>query len=333
MYIINPSQSSSNSLVPNCITFDDYDNSPEITLNVNIHFTPNRYPSQNEAILGARRLINDINTVFENLGPYNLTGPNGMVVPFVRRAKIKLKLYSEPTNTADVNGGIWFYDANSDWFDAVDRYNGRAQNIVITSSAPGAACGNAGWVFDVGTQFNRWVYVQDLFCFRDFGLGGTPSVLAHEIGHSLGLDHPTFCTNVCGGVDINLANECNPTCPNERPETCVTGSGENGGPRLCSPLDANGNPTRRLCNVENRSNNITASGGPNLGVAKSITPCQWRVMFNDVRTGGSQYALLCRTAANFNLTTSPLNDYRAAQTITSTSVLNGLASWIIGHLQ
>lgn len=65
------------------------------------------------------------------------------------------------------------------------------------------------------------------------------------------------------------------------------------------------------------SNNITGSC---FRYPKAITPCQWTTMFHDVLEGGSQYALLCFTAANFILATSPLNDYRASQSITSISV-------------
>lgn len=100
-----------------CLTFNDYNNVPEITLNVNVHLLPNRFDNNNDAVNSVRNLIRDLNTFYEELAPYDLLGPNGLVVPHVRRAKIKLKLYSEATNANDVLGGIWLY--NDDNF--IDR--------------------------------------------------------------------------------------------------------------------------------------------------------------------------------------------------------------------
>lgn len=135
--------------------------------------------------------------------------------------------------------------------------------------------------------------------------------LAHEIGHTLGLNHPTWCGNECAGIDINPVVECEARCTTNPPQLCADQPFDFGGPKVCA-----GNT--RLCG--GCSNNLTGSCG---SLIRSITPCQWRTIFNDVLYGKSKYALLCFTASTFSLSQSPLNDYRASQSITSTSVIQG----------
>jgi hypothetical protein len=127
----------------------------------------------------------------------------------------------------------------------------------------------------------------------------------------LGLDHPEYCDNVCNGIDINPNSHCNANCP--QIYTCSPGSFQNNGGKNC-PGNIN------VCNSFDRSNLFTNGS---FQYPKAITPCQWEVVFNDVLKNKPQFALLCASASMFNLTSSPLDDYRASQSITSTSIISG----------
>jgi methionine-rich copper-binding protein CopC len=308
--IINNYNASFNSVNTHCqYSINDYPNVPEITINVNFHILPNRFATNADAVFAAKLLLNNLNKLFENMGQYDLSGPNGIIVPWVQKAKVKLKLYSEPTNTEDILGGIWLYN-NGNW---IDRYAGRALNIRLESgiAANGSDLTRQEGASPVGTGISRDLRVADFFSNRASPIQFFPATLAHEIGHTLGLTHPTWCFNECSGIDIEPANECNSLCP--QTGTCNRDFFDNAGPGQCT---GGGN----LCLVCDRSNNLTGSC---FKFPKAITPCQWTTIFNDVLHGGAPYALLCFTAATFILPTSPLNDYRASQSITSTSLVSG----------
>ena len=134
----------------------------------------------------------------------------------------------------------------------------------------------------------------------------------HELGHRLGLNHSYFCGNECRDIDLNVNTECNPRCPQ------VITCGSNPGPGNGGEVNCNGT-NLGICNTGGTSNNLMGQGNRSY----SITPCQWETMFNGILTYNPQYALLCYTASVFTLPQSPLNDYRASQSITSTSVIQG----------
>jgi Secretion system C-terminal sorting domain len=308
----NNSNSSSNSTCQ--ISFNDYINAPSITLNVNFHVVPNRFANNAEAILAVRRLLDNINLILQNLDRYRID-QNISPAAFVPSTKVKCKLYSEPTNLNDINGGIWLYGNGVDW---TDQYNGRALNIILQSELDALGNDSGGLSGDVaftGTSGNT-INVRNFFFHRNGDIGFFPVTLVHEIGHRLGLNHPEWCNNECANIDIDPALECSTNCP--QVGVCSPNSFENnGGRRAC---EVNGNLVNLCRSSCDRTNLLTAAC---FRYPRAMTPCQWEVIFNDVRRNNPQYALLCFTASTFLLPQSPLNDYRASQSITSTSIIQG----------
>ncbi len=295
-----------------CITFpNSYNQAPVITLNVNIHFVPTGFPTQAEGIIAAKKLLEVANEMWSNLQPYEFPAPNGSPVAHVRNAKLQYKLYSEPSNTADVNGGIWFYQNGQSYS---PKYGNKVIDIVIlndnTPTSP--ACSWGGFVYSLGPQNDNNIFIYDFYCHYFFGLLDDKRILNHELGHRLGLNHSYYCNNECKDIDLNVNTECNPRCPQ------VTTCGPNPGPGNGGSIDCNGT-ILGACNTGGTSNNLMGQGNRSY----AITPCQWETMFNGILNFNPQYALLCYTASVFTLPQSPLNDYRASQSITSTSVLQG----------
>jgi Secretion system C-terminal sorting domain len=295
------------------INYANYLNTADMTILVNFHVVPNRFASPAEAVSAVKNLLNNMNTSLSNFDSYRV---GGVIQPAARvtRSKIKCKLYTESTKTTDLYGGIWLY-STTNWN---DQYSGKVLNIVLESTLDQNgqnACAISGST-SLGTQNGNNVIVQrDFFCHRNDEIRFFPAVVTHELGHLLGLNHPEFCANECVGIDINPSNECNsnPNCPQFG--TCSpTATANNGGRITCNGVEQN------LCNSCDRSNLLTSAC---FLYPKAMTPCQWETIFNNVRVNKPLFGLLCFTATTFNLLTSPLNDYRASQSITSTSVISG----------
>jgi Secretion system C-terminal sorting domain len=295
---------------PSCrINFSDYVNTADMTLRVNFHVLPNRFSNNSDAIEAVKKLLKNMNFMLSNLGSYKIAQVTQSVGE-VPKGKVKCKLYSEASNTNDIYGGIWLYTDGASYS---DKYNGKVINIVLNSRFINGqdACGIGGST-NLGTSGNNRIDVQDFYCHRNDDIRFFPNVVVHELGHLLGLDHPEYCYNICAGIDINATNECNSNCP--QIATCTSsGESNNGGKGICGP-------NQNLCNSCDRSNLFTSAC---FEYPKAMTPCQWETVFNEVYSNSPKYALLCATATMFNLTTSPLDDYRASQSIISTSVLTG----------
>jgi Secretion system C-terminal sorting domain len=303
------------------INFTDFLNTADLTIQVNFHvLESNKFSSTAEIVTAVKNLLKATNERYSNLDYYrvnNVTQP----AAFVPRSKIKFKLYSETTNTADINGGIWLYTANpqavADLGQAfTDRYSGKVLNIVLWS--PTADCSVSPQIALRNNFQGAWngnfLFANDFFCKRNDPIIYFSTLLAHELGHALGLNHPEFCDNECAGIDINPNNECNSSCP--QVNSCNPSSFSNPGEVTCNGVNQN------LCNSCDRSNLLT-SACYTLAYRRAMTPCQWQVVFNEIKSFKPAYGLLCFTASMFTLAASPLNDYRASQSITSTSVISG----------
>lgn len=292
------------------ITFADFLNTADITIQVNFHvMSSTKFSSTTVATNAVKTLLKDMNERLLNFDYYRVNNTI-QAAAFVPRSKIKCKLYSESSNTNDLYGGIWLYPANTDESDYTDKYNGKTLNIILESSNTDDFTGVSG----LGTGGNSFV-VRDFYAKRNDPIAYFSITTVHELGHRLGLHHPEYCNNECAGIDIDASNECNSRCP--QVNTCSpTLIYNNGGDATCNGI------TQKLCNSCDRSNLLT-SACFTLAYRKAMTPCQWETIFNDVSTNKPLYGLLCSTASTFTLSTSPLNDYRASQSITSTSVING----------
>jgi len=90
-----------------------YNNAPIITMYVNVHIWNSDENLQDATLVNrARQMIQVCNETFDNMQQNFRAAPNGQPAPRVEDAKIRLKLYSETTNTNDVNRGIWVYPQN-----------------------------------------------------------------------------------------------------------------------------------------------------------------------------------------------------------------------------
>jgi hypothetical protein len=304
------------------ISFTDFLNTADLTIQVNFHvLESNKFSSTAEAVSAVKNLLKATNERYSNLDYYRVNNAI-QAAALVPRSKIKFKLYSETTNTADVNGGIWLYptanpQSTSD-IAFTDRYSGKVLNIVLWSPTVDCSASIQTAPFNSFQGFwdGQFLSVNDFFCKRNDPIIYFSTLLAHELGHALGLNHPEFCNNECAGIDINPSNECNSNCP--QINTCSPGSSRNdGGLVTCNGVEQN------LCRSSCDRSNLLTSACYALAYRRAMTPCQWQVVFNDIKTAKPAYGLLCFTASMFTLVTSPLNDYRASQSITSTSVISG----------
>jgi Secretion system C-terminal sorting domain len=317
---ILPSRINSNRLLTrsNCFNFStNYDASPIITINVNVQYVNNRFPTFNEAADAIRKFIDDTNEYLATLQQYNLPGPNGSLSAHVLKAKFQLKLYSDATEPTDIYGGIWITNDAYPWLTGSTpplKYGDKVLNIMIndinTTTSP--TCDSNGYVFGIGNTDDNILFISNLYCRHVFNLTKTSTigVLCHEMFHIFGLYHTYMCDNDCRYEDIKIESECRSRCPNI--QICAnSGSGCGRDGIICGGTD-------QICNCFNSSNNMmTQGGGP------SITPCQWKILFNKIFTDKPKYAFLCQTMASFTLPTSPLNEYRATSFIASTSVIQG----------
>jgi Secretion system C-terminal sorting domain len=311
-----------------CFNFNqNYNQAPVLNVNINVHiFRSSRNETDAQLVERVRSLIDESNRVLTDL-----QANFGDRTPWIKNAKIKMKFLSNlVTQPNDAFGGIWIYPYDGDYSIQIDppfqnRYGSDVLDIIIMNTGGGSS----GLAPLGGGNFSNFIRLSDLnnLVFQSQTPGydnsynsGTANlrqlsrVLNHELGHVLNLNHVEFCGNECGNVninpnsDINPSAECGSRCPNVN--TC-----EGFNPSLSG----------FLCN-DGQRNCLWANSGMMMSQGiwqHSITPCQWSVMFNHIRNNPVNYAKLCFTTAIFTLATSPLNDYRASQSITSTSVIQG----------
>jgi len=340
--------SGSSSLVPenHCFDFEtNYEDAPIITIYVNVHIF-NTTPAVSNAVLvqRARDFIRFSNETFANMQQNWRNGPGGVPAPYIPDAKIRVKLYSEASNPNDVNGGIWTYptqmydisntslDHPADILNSVfprpyqSRYGSSVIDVYLINyglynGIQGPNTTSIGGVTYGGlSNADHLVYVTDVNAAAEKDIienSGTNNWLRaisrtfnHEIGHVMSLRHSEDCTNPCGGIDIDIAGECGPRCP--ALENCY---GRDGNPY---PINCPGLGSVSVCTYAN-SRNIVSQGWLN----DAITPCQWEQVFEHAFHNPRNFYRLCGTNTTLSLTASPLDDYRASQSITSTSVITG----------
>lgn len=242
---------------------------PAATVMVNIHFVGhaifgNFYPGTPDdlnPLNGTRYAELMLERANERLA--DLTPSPTSLADFLGDSKIRYELYTEPGNTNDLHGGVWYWPSEAQM---QLSYGTNVLNIVIIAQntpsnaiVGGNACGlnlcNRVNLFDAyfhaaqGNQWGWWAYAN---------------ILNHEFGHIAGLCHTFYCNNNCAGIDINPNAECNGNggCFNN----CGTSPGNN-----CNPWFSGST------NIMGYNNN-----------SRSLTPCQWQTIMKNLvyRTPG-----------------------------------------------
>ena len=314
----NNAQSSTS--ISSCFDFNtNYQSVPIMTINVNVQYLNNRFSTHDEAAVAIKKFIKDANNFLSNFDQYNLNGPNGLPSALVPSAKIQLKLYSDATEPNDTYGGIWITDDAYVFGVAGNhpalKYGDKVLNIILNDNQTitSQSCDSNGFVTGVGNTGDNTVYVSNLYCKHFYNITKTTTIatMIHEVFHKIGLYHAYQCDNICRNIDIRIESECRSRCPTE--QICaISGDGCGRDGFICGGSD-------QVCDCYQASNNFMSQGG----LRASITPCQWSLMFNTALSKNPKFAILCYSASTFTLPQSPLNDYRASQSITSTSVLQG----------
>lgn len=319
--------------------YTEYEDAPIITLYVNVHIF-NTTPAVSNATLiqRARDFIRFSNETFANMQQNWRDGPGGVPAPYIPDAKIRVKLYSESSNPNDLNGGIWTYSTQMyDIFDATEehpqyligdvpytpRYGNKVIDVILVNYGLFSKNGEnnlvslAGVTQQGATNSNNYIYVSDVNAAAERDIienNGTNNWLKaisrtfnHEVGHVFNLYHSEYCFNPCDDIDIDVEAECGAKCP--QVATCNGYNPED--------INCNGN-TVSTCTWGN-SRNIVSQGWWN----DAITPCQWEQVFMHALNNSRNFYRLCSTNTTLNLTSSPLDDYRASQSITSTSIVTG----------
>ncbi len=252
---------------PLTINFEDYDLTSPFTIYVNVHFyedsNGNGFDPQTGIQL-ANDLINQANYYLNNLEQNEKPGPNGMQAAYFSKTKYQYKIFTDPSNSDDSYGGIWFHpDQNN----VAGIYNSQVIDIILTGQSncySGSSCTGCD------------VRLHGFLVCGQQDLGWYARILNHEMGHSLDLDHVSWCNNQCNTIDIDPEQECDPNCPG-----IATCDGYNPQQITCDPnfCTVACNPGDLIGKCKwNVGNNIMQQGYNN----RAFTPCQWEVVFNRI---------------------------------------------------
>jgi hypothetical protein len=327
LYCIAEEVGSSFSSTSNTCNLDyisDYKNSPVVTIYLNIHiFETSPLSGTSVLVSRAKDFVRFANESLMDMQPNWRNGPNGVIAPHVPSAKIRYKLYTDTSNFQDTNGGVWIYPTRTEDpskhvielnLPYVKRYGNNVIDVVwynypISSNSTGAALlggaslGGGSNLIRIA-DFNGATFI-DLRDGNEDWRRAVSRAFNHEVGHILNLKHSSDCSNPCGGIDLDVQQECGPKCPSLR--TC---DNFNPGKINCNGI------TVDICTWAN-SRNMMAQGWWD----DALTPCQWETMLNHMLNIPKSYNKICPTAQTITLTSSPLNDYRASTQITSNSIV------------
>jgi hypothetical protein len=255
---------------PNCaqeVDFNDYDLISPFTVYVNVHFyedaNGNGFDTQTGIQL-ANDLIEKANFYLDNLEQNDKPGPNGVQADFVPKAKYKYKIYTDPANTNDVHGGIWFHPDQNNY---ANVYDAKVIDIKLTGN-PACYSGGSCTGCDISLYGFLVCGQQDLDWYS--------RILNHEMGHSLSLGHVSWCNNECKNVDIDPEQECDPICPGIATCNGINPQSVPCDPNLCT-VQCNPGEMVSKCNW-NVGNNIMQQGHKE----RALTPCQWEKIFNRI---------------------------------------------------
>jgi hypothetical protein len=318
-----------------------YNNAPIINVYINVHIWRTDANETTAVMVDrVRQMIRAANENLDNMQQNWRNGPGGQPAPRVEDAKFRLKLYSETTNSLDVNGGIWVYPTHMNtWSGSIGTYaqseqtdfpgyTRRYNNVIDVTflnfgSFPLPLPGRPNYRSARNTAYTQldggnFVVAADLNgAFQADQQNGTTNpgelisraigrALNHEIGHILSLRHTFECGYSQCLADVDVPGECGSRCQNL--QLC----GETNNFELAG-CDGGSNP---VCRYDNSANLMAYSW-----VQNAITRCQWERLYQFAIGSNHTSIQDCALTNTLTLTSSPGIDYRARQLITSTSVI------------
>jgi hypothetical protein len=231
-----------------------------LTINVNFHFRGSYDTGEGVALVN--KIMTWWNNYLEDLPQCVLPGPTGVIPDRIAGPIWKVELYSEPSVTHDIYGGIWFEDIQSN----TNVYDDKVIDIWLNDNS---ICFKG--FSNTGADITMFGFSETSTCYdTDSNFGWMVRTINHELGHSLNLNHSSWCDNQCKNVDIDPELECDPNCPSLA--TCD-----------------NWNPGNVICPGSNTPVSICTWGTGNNMMSQGfnlfcLTPCQWEAAYNYVAT-------------------------------------------------
>lgn len=187
---------------------------------------------------------------------------------FNGNARYNIKIYSDPMNSKDSFGGIWFWDAG---FHYRYPYGDTVLNLVFlndeTRKLNGAACG-----LNMCNNMTLYGAYDNIVNKGIFGWWSFAGLFNHELGHLFGLCHSFYCNNECNGLDLDVAKEC-----------------------VTNPcFDDCGGPNGKACNNWDSGSSNIMGYNPD---QNSLTPCQWKHIMHKLYNTNVKYV---KRVENFN---------------------------------
>ncbi|MBK8242218.1 MAG: hypothetical protein IPK88_02240 [Saprospiraceae bacterium] len=243
---------------------------PRYTIRVNIHYIHsanggfhNGPPSDDHVTNGniwAQRLINHINSILRDL-QYSATSK----AQFLGDSRMRVELYSDPTETSDSTHGVWYWKSKDQ---CKYLYGDSVLHIFIVDYDQNKDCNLKGYA--CGLDFCNELVLQDAYdnalnqCI--FGWWSFASLFCHEMGHIMGLCHSFYCDNECKDVDLDIARECNKN-------PCYSDCG---------------GPNSGFCNNwPSGSNNMMGYNANQ----NALSPCQWKKLFTNLVFTKAKYVV------------------------------------------
>jgi hypothetical protein len=254
---------------------EEIDALPTMTVQLNIHFIGhpvfgNFYPgAANDWGATNGNKYTELMIAHANQRWADLKPSPTSLQDFLGDSKVRFEVYSEPSNTSDIHGGIWYYANRAD-FDAVSNnlpYGTKVIHVLIEAISTPSNPQWGGATDGIGIAGR--VYLNDAFynaTHPDRGWWSYARILMHEVGHIGNLPHVYYCGNICNGVDVDADIECN------LPSGCTN---DPGGP-ACFGWESGG--------TNMMSNNVEQW---------SLSPCQWQKMINYFYTSNYNCIRFC----------------------------------------